>query len=84
MIQLYGMTPDKDIEIIYTGPREGEKLSEELSSDDEELSGSSFEYIYTIKEKKKKKISCDEMINILFNIESARCSFTIIQIFLRI
>jgi FlaA1/EpsC-like NDP-sugar epimerase len=69
MIQLYGMTPGRDIEIIYTGPREGEKLYEELSSDREDLIKSSFDYIYTIKEKEKKKMKSDEMINILFNIE---------------
>ncbi len=45
MITLYGMTPDKDIEIVYTGPREGEKLYEELASENEELIASSFEYI---------------------------------------
>ncbi len=69
MIQLYGMTPGKDIEIIYTGPREGEKLYEELASDGEELKDSSFDHIYIIKEKKKLKMRSDDMINILFNIE---------------
>jgi FlaA1/EpsC-like NDP-sugar epimerase len=69
MITLYGMTPDKDIEIVYTGPREGEKLYEELASDDEELIASSFEYIYKIKEKAAGRKTCDDMINLLFNIE---------------
>jgi FlaA1/EpsC-like NDP-sugar epimerase len=70
MIKLYGMTPDKDIEIIYTGPREGEKMYEELASDEEELIPSGFEYIYKIKEKDPaSQRSPDEMINILFNIE---------------
>jgi FlaA1/EpsC-like NDP-sugar epimerase len=35
MIQLSGFEPDKDIEIIYTGLREGEKLYEELLGDKE-------------------------------------------------
>ena len=69
MIQLYGMTPGRDIEIIYTGPREGEKLYEELASENEELRPSSFEHIYTIEEKEKNRVSCDDMINMLFNIE---------------
>ncbi len=33
MIRLSGFEPDKDIEIVYTGLREGEKLYEELLSD---------------------------------------------------
>ena len=70
MITLYGMTPDEDIEIVYTGPREGEKLYEELASDNEELIASSFEYIYKIKEKAgKRKKTIDDMNNLLFNIE---------------
>jgi len=70
MIKLYGMTPGRDIEITYTGPREGEKMYEELASGDEELTPSGFEYIYKIREKDQAgRISTDEMINILFNIE---------------
>lgn len=35
MIQLAGLVPDKDIEIVYTGLRPGEKLYEEVLSDQE-------------------------------------------------
>jgi FlaA1/EpsC-like NDP-sugar epimerase len=35
MIQLSGLEPDKDIEIVFTGLREGEKLYEELLNDKE-------------------------------------------------
>jgi len=35
MIQLSGLEPDKDIEIVFTGLREGEKLYEELLNDNE-------------------------------------------------
>lgn len=37
MIQLAGLKPDKDIEITYTGLRSGEKLYEELLSDEEKV-----------------------------------------------
>jgi FlaA1/EpsC-like NDP-sugar epimerase len=35
MIRLSGLTPDKDIQIVYTGLRPGEKLYEEVLSNDE-------------------------------------------------
>ena len=71
MIRLYGMRPEEDIDIIYTGPREGEKLNEELASDDEELISSDFEYIYKI----NKDIDQKDMINILFNIEKEMLTY---------
>ena len=37
MIQLAGLKPDTDIEIIYTGLRSGEKLYEELLNDGEKV-----------------------------------------------
>lgn len=37
MVQLAGLKPDKDIEITYTGLRSGEKLYEELLSDEEKV-----------------------------------------------
>ncbi|RYZ43509.1 MAG: polysaccharide biosynthesis protein [Myxococcaceae bacterium] len=37
MITMTGLVPDKDIPIIYTGLRPGEKLEETLLSDEEEL-----------------------------------------------
>ncbi|MGK6349778.1 polysaccharide biosynthesis protein [Parapedobacter sp. DT-150] len=37
MIQLAGLKPDQDIEIVYTGLRSGEKLYEELLNDGEKV-----------------------------------------------
>jgi FlaA1/EpsC-like NDP-sugar epimerase len=70
MIKLYGMIPGKDIEIIYTGPRFGEKINEDLVTEDEELIPTEFEHIYEAKTNSNgEKISRDDVINILFNIE---------------
>jgi FlaA1/EpsC-like NDP-sugar epimerase len=68
MIKLFGMKPESDINIVYTGPRQGEKLSEELARDDEEeLVQSPFKHIFEA----KLKINPDyrELENILFCIE---------------
>jgi FlaA1/EpsC-like NDP-sugar epimerase len=68
MIKLFGMKPETDIDIIYTGPRNGEKLTEELIRDDEEeLVQSSFKHIF--KAKQKAEPDYKELENILFSIE---------------
>ena len=70
MIKLYGMEPGKDIEIVYTGTRHGEKLNEELISENEELVKTEFGYIFeTINNGNGNKYTSDEIINILFSIE---------------
>ncbi len=67
MIKLYGMEPHKDIEIIYTGPREGEKITEEIISGDEVLTESRLKHIF---EAKSNGVSNkEELSNILFSIE---------------
>ena len=45
LIRLSGKTPDKDIKIVYTGLRAGEKLYEELFHDDENLTDTNHEKI---------------------------------------
>jgi FlaA1/EpsC-like NDP-sugar epimerase len=37
MIRLYNLTPGQDIEIVFSGVRPGEKLFEQLSTDDEQI-----------------------------------------------
>jgi FlaA1/EpsC-like NDP-sugar epimerase len=69
MIKLYGMEPGKDIEIIYTGPRSGEKLNEELISEDEDLIPTQLPHIMEAKFNGNGRLSKEETINILFNIE---------------
>ncbi|MGM0365876.1 MAG: polysaccharide biosynthesis protein [Actinomycetota bacterium] len=67
MIRLYGLIPDKDIKINYSGVRRGEKLNEELICDDEELVPTDFSSIFMAH--RNGKVDREEVLNILFNIE---------------
>ena len=49
MIELSGMVPDKDIDVEYTGLKTGEKLTEILSSSQEELGGTSNEKLLLVR-----------------------------------
>jgi FlaA1/EpsC-like NDP-sugar epimerase len=49
LIKLYGLEPERDIEIRYTGIRPGEKLYEELFSGREEMASTLHERIYISK-----------------------------------
>jgi len=67
MIRLYGLVPDKDIKINYSGVRRGEKLNEELTCEDEELVSTDFSSIFMAR--RNGKVDRDEILNTLFNIE---------------
>src|SRR4030043_193975 len=70
MIRIYGMEPGKDIEIKYTGPRDGEKMDEELIGENEELISTGFKQIFEAKHNSSiNHLKKDEITNILFNIE---------------
>jgi len=70
MIRIYGMEPGKDIEIKYTGPRDGEKMDEELTGENEELISTEFKQIFEAKNNSSiNNLKKDEITNILFNIE---------------
>jgi O-antigen biosynthesis protein WbqV len=47
MIRLAGLEPERDIKIVFTGLRPGEKLSERLSDDDEPLTSTALPGILT-------------------------------------
>ncbi len=49
LIRLCGFLPDQDIEIVYTGMRPGEKLYEELLTDEEGTTATCHEKIFTAK-----------------------------------
>jgi len=46
LIRLSGLEPDKDIRIVYTGIRPGEKLFEELLTSEEGAQGTKYDRIY--------------------------------------
>jgi len=70
MIELYGMVPGKDIEIVFTGAKHGEKLNEELIAENEVLVKTEFEYIFEAKnDGMTNDITKEELLNILFSIE---------------
>jgi FlaA1/EpsC-like NDP-sugar epimerase len=54
MIRLSGMEPDDDIEIRFIGLRPGEKLSEELYGDDDEVASTANAKIMVVKEGRKR------------------------------
>jgi len=49
LIKLSGKEPDKDIQIVFTGLREGEKLHEELITEDEDVMGTEHEKIMMLR-----------------------------------
>ncbi len=49
LIRLYGLLPEKDIKIIYTGMRPGEKLHEELCYSEEDLEPTAYEKIRRVR-----------------------------------
>lgn len=50
LIQLSGLQPDEDIKIVYTGLRPGEKLFEEINLSEEEVSRTSNNKIFVMKQ----------------------------------
>lgn len=67
LIEFYGLTPEKDIKIEFTGLRPGEKLYEELLSDKEQMIETLNKKILRI-DPNKIKID-EESINLIFETE---------------
>jgi FlaA1/EpsC-like NDP-sugar epimerase len=63
MIRLSGNEPGKDIEIVYTGLRPGEKLYEELFHEKEKLVGTPHEKIFLAKHRKLQWNQLEQTIN---------------------
>ena len=51
MIELSGYEPEKDIPIVFTGPRQGDKMEERLHNDEEELSNTRHPKIFSVNTK---------------------------------
>jgi len=66
LIRLAGYEPDKDIGVVYTGIRPGEKLYEELFTDRENMAATQHERIF---------ISKKEMDDVYLNISKTIMTF---------
>jgi FlaA1/EpsC-like NDP-sugar epimerase len=63
LIRLFGLEPDKDIKIIFTSLRPGEKLFEELSYERENIARTGNEKIFVINPGKINSYEIDSFIN---------------------
>lgn len=63
MISLRGLAPEKDISITYTGIRPGEKITEILVEDDEEMLATRHDKIYAIRKNNKDYANAKKIIN---------------------
>ncbi|MFT4521370.1 MAG: FlaA1/EpsC-like NDP-sugar epimerase [Bacteroidia bacterium] len=67
MIQLSGFQEGKDIDIVYTGLRPGEKLTEELLNDNENTIGTHHPKIMIAKVREYDRKDVEEIIEILYS-----------------
>ncbi|MGB9844122.1 MAG: UDP-N-acetylglucosamine 4,6-dehydratase family protein, partial [Caldisericia bacterium] len=61
LIKIYGYEPEKDIKIVFSGLRPGEKIKEELFYENEELNLSSNPKIFVVKNNIPNLINIDEV-----------------------
>ena len=66
LIKLSGMTPGEDIEIVYTGIRPGEKMYEELLTDEENTTTTHYTKIFSAKTSGFPKENFEDMLDKLF------------------
>ncbi len=69
MIELSGFIPNKDIEIVYTGLKPGEKISENLSYKKEKITNTKHEKIFSV-ENINQKINIEEIEEFLENLDN--------------
>ncbi|MFN5371778.1 MAG: polysaccharide biosynthesis protein, partial [Bacteroidia bacterium] len=79
MIKLYGLTVGKDIEIVYTGLRPGEKLYEELLNDAENTLPTHHPQIMKASIQQRDHELVSHMIDDLVNAFSAQVNETIVR-----
>ncbi|MCD6109069.1 MAG: polysaccharide biosynthesis protein, partial [Thermoplasmata archaeon] len=72
LIKIYGYEPDKDIKIVFTGIRPGEKLKEELWDDKENVKKSKHPKIFLVKEKNSKD-KMEDVLNKLEKLIKSKC-----------
>ena len=65
MIRLAGKKPDEDVQIVYTGLRPGEKLSEELFHDQENLTATGHDKILLARHRKQDWIVLEQGLQML-------------------
>jgi FlaA1/EpsC-like NDP-sugar epimerase len=73
VIRLTGLTPDIDVPIVFTGLRPGEKLSEDLVSNDEEVSESAVPEIQLVADRHPPDPSALEAAITRLETHAARC-----------
>ena len=80
MIQLSGLTLNKDIEIVFTGLREGEKLFEELLNTEENTIPTHHPKIMIAKVREEEYKQAEKMINELINAVSSGDEFYMVSL----
>lgn len=76
LIQLHGLKPDKDIKLVYTGLRPGEKLYEELLTSEEGTSSTRHEKIFKAR---INPLDADELSRDLEILADSRDTMVILQ-----
>jgi FlaA1/EpsC-like NDP-sugar epimerase len=69
LIKLMGKEPDRDIEILYTGLRPGEKIAEELITDEEGIASTEHKDILVLKQNDSRRICPEHSERLLVGVD---------------